>query len=258
MSYDAVFLSPHLDDAVYSCGGTISNLTSQGKRVLVLTFTTKEPDLTSLSEFAQHHHDRWLSQSQLSMIETRKAEDIAALQFLGADYLHSEILDCIYRTDSAGNHLYQSITELFGHIHPADSGAIREFAATIEGTVLTKTAETTTIFSPLGVGGHIDHQLVQSATLELINSGDISKHNVKFYEDYPYAEGETVSPKSDSHQWSSSTWPTNRRENDNRAEAITIYASQFADFWSSRNDLATKLNQRWEKYGRAERYWQLS
>ncbi|MHA1217998.1 MAG: hypothetical protein ACTSO5_04845 [Candidatus Heimdallarchaeaceae archaeon] len=43
-----IFLSPHLDDAVASCGGTIAKLVYEREDVLVLTVYTRKPDLKSI------------------------------------------------------------------------------------------------------------------------------------------------------------------------------------------------------------------
>ncbi|MHA1303522.1 MAG: PIG-L deacetylase family protein [Candidatus Heimdallarchaeaceae archaeon] len=45
---DHIFLSPHLDDAVASCGGLIAKLVEQGNKVIVATFFTKSPDLSKI------------------------------------------------------------------------------------------------------------------------------------------------------------------------------------------------------------------
>ncbi|VPT50118.1 N-acetylglucosaminylphosphatidylinositol deacetylase superfamily [Streptococcus pneumoniae] len=38
-----IFLSPHLDDAIFSCGDYISKLTSEGEIVLVITIFSGYP-----------------------------------------------------------------------------------------------------------------------------------------------------------------------------------------------------------------------
>jgi len=55
-----LFLSPHLDDAVYSCGGTIHQLTSQGTPVQILTFMAGDPP-TPLPDtpITRDLHRRW-------------------------------------------------------------------------------------------------------------------------------------------------------------------------------------------------------
>ena len=37
--YNAVFISPHIDDAIFSCGGTIAQLAHQGNVLILNIFT---------------------------------------------------------------------------------------------------------------------------------------------------------------------------------------------------------------------------
>ena len=48
-----LFLSPHYDDAVYSCGGTLASLTTAGENVTVLTVCAGSPPSDELSWFAE-------------------------------------------------------------------------------------------------------------------------------------------------------------------------------------------------------------
>ncbi|MEZ4728018.1 MAG: PIG-L family deacetylase [Caldilineaceae bacterium] len=41
--YDAIYLSPHLDDVALSCGGQIFGATRTGQRVLIVTITAGDP-----------------------------------------------------------------------------------------------------------------------------------------------------------------------------------------------------------------------
>jgi hypothetical protein len=56
----SIFLSPHPDDAVLSCGGWIDQLAQNGERPLVLTvFGGDRPAAVPLSAFARSLHERW-------------------------------------------------------------------------------------------------------------------------------------------------------------------------------------------------------
>ena len=73
---DRVYLSPHLDDAVFSCGGVIYQQTSMGDEVLVVTICAGEPMTDQLSPFAQGLHERWgIDQAS---VEVRREEDLRA------------------------------------------------------------------------------------------------------------------------------------------------------------------------------------
>ena len=80
MRLPIIFLSPHLDDAVLSCGGMIYQLAQAGQAVQVITIFAGDPPPGLLSPFAQSLHDRWQAGSV-----ARRSEDIEALTLLGAE-----------------------------------------------------------------------------------------------------------------------------------------------------------------------------
>ncbi|WP_225208806.1 PIG-L family deacetylase, partial [Streptococcus pneumoniae] len=53
---DVEFLSPHLDDAIFSCGDYISKLTSEGEIVLVITIFSGYPLSQQLQPSAKQFH----------------------------------------------------------------------------------------------------------------------------------------------------------------------------------------------------------
>ncbi len=58
--YRHIFLSPHFNDVVYSCGGTLGVQVSSGLHPLVITvFGGPPPANTPLSPFAQQVHGQW-------------------------------------------------------------------------------------------------------------------------------------------------------------------------------------------------------
>lgn len=190
--YAHVYLSPHLDDAVLSCGGLIRQQVRAGRRPLVITlFAGQPPGDVDLSAFAQSLHARWGHPEGL--IAARWAEDQAALAMLGADYLRLNYADCIYRgrrqagrTESSDDPgwYYASEEALFGPVHPAEHGLPDELAATLNELV--PFGDGLTLYAPLTVGNHVDHQLTCAAALTLRAQG----WQVRFYEDYPYARNQ--------------------------------------------------------------------
>lgn len=184
--YVHVYLSAHLDDAVLSCGGLIHRQASLGQRPLVVTlFGGPPPADIPLSDFAQSVHARW--RDPAGLVPARWAEDQAALAILGADYLRLNYLDCIYRgrgrADERGWY-YASEQALFGEVHPAEQGLPAELAATLSEFI--PSGGDVTVYAPLTVGNHVDHQLTFTAAHILRAQG----WQVQFYEDYPYVETE--------------------------------------------------------------------
>lgn len=151
-----VFLSPHYDDAVFSCGGLIWELSQQGADVEIMTICAAEPQEGELSPFAQELHRRW-GLSMREGVQVRQREDIQAAAILGVKRREFPLQDCIYRRTMKGEFLYQSEAALFGELHPAESGLIPELSRQLSAAM----PRAARLISPLGVGNHVDHQLTR-------------------------------------------------------------------------------------------------
>jgi LmbE family N-acetylglucosaminyl deacetylase len=172
-SYDHVYLSPHLDDAALSCGGAIARHSSADARVLVVTICTAAPPLAGpFSSFARELHQKWGFPSSEAMIG-RLNEDDLALERIGADTYRAGMLDAIYRMPE----VYNSREAIFGTLAPADPllSAMRQLI-----TALHARMPSATFYAPLGVGNHVDHQIIYTAALD--GAGAV----MAFYEDFPY------------------------------------------------------------------------
>ncbi len=97
-----LFLSPHLDDAVFSCGGQIVLLREQGASVHVVTaFTGDAPEPEApLSDFAALLHALWDAGD--NPFAVRREEDRCALHLLGVTWTHLLYQDAIYRRPQSG------------------------------------------------------------------------------------------------------------------------------------------------------------
>lgn len=176
-----LYLSPHLDDAVLSCGGLIARQVHAGERALVLTVMAGDPPPGEPSTFAS-----MLSQAVQTAENPaagRRAEDRAAVEQLGASWLHWDYPDCIYRLDpQSGEALYPSREAIFGEVHAGERTAlVAELTRRLQA--LCDEERPAAVFAPLTVGHHVDHQLVHWAARRLALAGA----QLRFYEDYPYA-----------------------------------------------------------------------
>lgn len=174
-----IFLSPHFDDAVYSCGGTLGVQVSVGLRPLVITVCGGVPEHTIVSAFAMDTHRKMgFSQDVKVAVQARRQEDAAAMELLGADYLWLDYPDAIYRGTPA---YYPRESHLIGGtVHAGDRWIDDELAAVLVS--LRQRLPATVWYAPLGIGGHIDHQIVCSAADRLARMGA----KVNLYEDFPY------------------------------------------------------------------------
>lgn len=245
--YDAIYLSPHLDDAVLSCGGQIYQRRAAGQAVLIVTITAGDPPLAGQSEYVSDLHRRW--QLAGEAVAARRAEDSAACNLLGVDYWHWPWLDCIYRRHPAtGEALYVSDADIFGALHPADLAEVDRLARQIASLPIHDQ-----LFVPLTVGQHVDHQLTRMAA----EKAHPDKRGLFYYEDYPYAQqpGALASILKPESAWRAYVMPLSTEALEARVDAISCYQSQLSTFFADRADLHQKVaSYMWVVGG--ERSWQ--
>jgi LmbE family N-acetylglucosaminyl deacetylase len=255
--YARVYLSPHLDDAVLSCGGLIHRQARAGEPPLVITlFSGQPPANVELSAFARSQHERWGARGDVMAV--RWAEDRAALAVLGADYLRLNYPDCIYRGRARGEEAvwyYASEEALFGPVHPSENGLSAELAAVLREFI--SPGGGVTLYAPLTVGNHVDHQLTFAAALILGAQG----WDLRFYEDYPYAEREgalsaALAARGAEH-WQPGVAPLDEDDLAAKIEAIARYESQLGVLFGSAEAMPDRARDFVTRTG-GERFWQPS
>jgi LmbE family N-acetylglucosaminyl deacetylase len=171
-----IFLSPHLDDAVFSCGGLISYLSEKGISVEIWTiFSDQTEDVSELTPYAQSLHSRW--QAGDHPYNTRKEEDARACMTVGARNVHFGYLDCIYRRFPGTNEAVVSTDEdLFGLIKPGEYPLVDQIAEDLGSQM----EEPSIWVCPMSLGGHVDHRIVRAAA-------DKMHKLLIYYADLPYA-----------------------------------------------------------------------
>ena len=159
--YRAVFISPHLDDAVFSCGATIDRLVKEGTGpVLVLNLFS-----------------RYLSEVKIRGVvlgDERYQEEANAAQFLGFESRNLGELDVSFRREP-----YKKLGNIF-RPPVADDLA---WLPTLREKVFALLSEMDydQLYVPLGIGWHVDHVL----TYQLFEPW-ANRPNLFFYEDAPY------------------------------------------------------------------------
>lgn len=161
---------------------------SCGLKPLVITIFGGAPtSSTALSPFAASIHRQMgadPARGVSSLINTRRKEDAAALDFLQADYLWLDYSDAIYRGNPP---FYVGDDQLMGpnsNVHPSDLGIDKQLSQDL--LTLQERLPDAVWYAPLGVGRHVDHQIVCSAADRLAQRGV----KVNFYEDFPYVLSE--------------------------------------------------------------------
>jgi len=247
--YDSIYLSPHLDDAVLSCGGQILLDVSAGRRVLVVTVLAGDPPPGELGPLASQFHVRFgLGRDAVAQ---RRIEDRRAIESLGAELVHWDLPECIYRRDPAnGRPLYDSLPALFRAPRREDVSYATEVLRRLRDL-----PPASRRFAPLAVGGHVDHRLVRNAALALPG-------NLSLYEDFPYA------------RWRLAWWRARctlprrlRLEAEvtaldaaalsRKCRAITAYASQVPFLFGTRERLEKSVLAHARRSG-GERVWKIA
>lgn len=199
-----ILFSPHSDDIAYSLGGTI--LSDYFKDPLIITVFTK-------STFSPRI--KLNSQAEISLI--RRKEDESFAKKVGAllDVLHysepplrglttnKEIFNSKASSDSIFDQIYESIYDI-----------IRSYPDAV-------------IVSPLGLGNHIDHQIVLQCC---IKACDKLGNKIMFYEDIPYVSKLTFRQiKEDVKKINSNLTPIKldiTYNFDQKIENLHLYATQ--------------------------------
>lgn len=175
VAYEHIYLSPHLDDAALSCGGSIARFVGAGQAVLIVNICAGSPPPAGpFSPFAAQQHRQWGLPPDAA-VQRRIHEDVEALETLGADCLLLDQLDAIYRMPAA----YVDDETLFGAVAEGDplAAALRERIAT-----LIERFPAAIFYAPLGVGQHVDHQAAHEVAAGCAREG----LSLAFYEDFPY------------------------------------------------------------------------
>lgn len=244
-----VFLSPHYDDAVYSCGGTIHQLTQRGEPVLIVTVMGgAPPDPPPNTPIVRDLHQRWAAGDD--PIAERQREDKQAAALLGAQVMHWDIPDCVYRVSTTGEALHPTEGTLWHTIHPHDPATTR-----LQQTAIPH-AQTAQVYAPMGVGGHVDHLVVRAWA-------QTQSDDVIFYPEYPYTEQagavETAQHALAMH-FALQPHTVLLTETDIAAKikGVKAYRSQISTFWQDERSLAARVraalnNPPAETFFRAER-----
>jgi len=167
----ALFISPHLDDVAFSCGGTFATLAQAGWHCVLLTvFTRSVPHPTGFALACQT--DKGLG-PEVDYLALRRAEDAEAAQHLGATAVRWLDLP------EAPHRGYHSPAALFADLLPADDIG-PELLALLSKAV----AETSPqlVFAPQGLGLHVDHRQVMQA----VRAAVPPTIPVLWYRDTPY------------------------------------------------------------------------
>jgi LmbE family N-acetylglucosaminyl deacetylase len=166
----ALFVSPHLDDVAFSCGGTFATLAGAGWRCVLLTvFTRSVPNPRGFALACQT--DKGLG-PEVDYLALRREEDAAAAQYLGAAAVRWLDLP------EAPHRGYHSPAALFTDPLPTDT-VTQELVPLLAAELATWQPQL--LLAPQGFGLHVDHRHVMAAVRAVA-----SALPVLWYRDTPY------------------------------------------------------------------------
>jgi O-antigen/teichoic acid export membrane protein/LmbE family N-acetylglucosaminyl deacetylase len=184
-----LFVSPHLDDGVLSCGALMSAL-PPGEVVVATLFTSADPGPLSLS--ARTYLRQCEASDPGSLYQARRREDRDVLARLGAEVVHLGLTEALFRPHPspararAGRWLPDlALTYPTFRFHIA-SGALSRHdepvihRAAAEILALVERHRPRTVLLPLGVGGHVDHLVAREI-------GRWLPELAVYYADFPYS-----------------------------------------------------------------------
>jgi LmbE family N-acetylglucosaminyl deacetylase len=160
-------ISPHLDDAVLSVGGSMAAWSAAGERVVVATVCTDGPPLDALAP----------SMRTLADYPVRRREDADACAAVGAEFRWLGHVERAFRRPFLTARACFTTRTLFDRAEVAERAAIQESLAALDALAPDR------ILVPLGVGNHVDHVVALIAATEwALTRG--WRDRLLFYEDF--------------------------------------------------------------------------
>ena len=228
-----IYISPHLDDAILSCGGLIWEQTRSGLPVEIWTVTSGYPPPDTLSILAHECHAEWGTETAEQTVSTRRSEDRTASKVLGAIAYYFDILDCIYRRSSQGDWLYPDV---FVPPHSAEAALPDEIAALLRPRLKPDDI----VVSPLAIGRHVDHVLVREAVERL-------GRPLLYYADIPYTLNHPEILEQATDGLSATFYSISNEGLRAWQDGITAYASQISMLFITKARMQTPIRSYWQK-----------
>jgi LmbE family N-acetylglucosaminyl deacetylase len=195
-----LFLSPHLDDTVLSCGALIQALVPRSAVTVATAFTEAGPPphtfaaRSFLRQCAAHDAD--------ALFAARRAEDRAVLDRLGTAGVHLGMPDALFRRrefrvpvirrlvawcpELAHRYPTYRFDIALGRVSKGDTPLIERL--TDEVARLCDRTRVELLFAPAGVGRHVDHLIARAV-------GERFPDRVVYYSDFPYDGSSAPDPR---------------------------------------------------------------
>lgn len=184
-----VFVSPHLDDAVLSCGALLEAVAADCPVVVATVFTTAtEPPHTYAAR-------NFLGDSDAgTLFEARRQEDLEVLAELRVQALHLGFPDALFRRREVPGAL-RRLPEL-AHRYPTYRYDIargrrargdRPMVAAVGAALSQAAGDASLVFCPVGVGRHVDHLIAREVGVQFAD-------RAVYFSDFPYNRSAGADP----------------------------------------------------------------
>ena len=233
-----IYISPHFDDAVLSCGGLISDQTRRGTPVEIWTVCAGLPPQDKpLSPLAKRIHKDWKTNTGRGTVILRRKEDRAAAAAVGATVRHLSIPDCIYRWSAEGAPLYP--IDVFDPPRLED----KDLPAAIAAMLKRGLRKSDVVIAPLSVGHHVDHVLTRMGAEETGSS-------LVYYVDTPYILNSPRELKPASKGMASELYKVTRSGLKAWQSGILAYRSQIESLFGTNENMKEVIQSYWvREYG---------
>ena len=225
-----IYISPHFDDAVLSCGGLIWEQTHSGIPVEIWTVTAGEPPPGPVSDLITRDHAKWNTGTPQETVALRRIEDQNAARCVGATVRHLKIVDALYRRTNTGSLLYTQ--KVFAPIHPRDTGIVEEVTRQIAENLV----QYDTIVCPLAIGNHVDHLITRQAVEKL-------GRPLWYYADIPYFLSNPAKLAPATLSMTSKTFYISPKGLAAWQDGIAAHASQISSLFTDAQDMRQKIKE---------------
>jgi LmbE family N-acetylglucosaminyl deacetylase len=240
-----IYISPHFDDAVLSCGGLIFEQARQGIQTEIWTIFAGDAPAGPLSPLALRCHDDWGIPDVHELVAIRRDEDQAAAAIVGSEVAHFSLPDCIYRHSADGEPMYPD--EVFVPFHPSDQDLDADIAAALAAEL----EPDDILVSPLAIGDHVDHRLARLAAERL-------NRPLLYYADIPYVFRQPEMLEPATQGMVSDQYPVSEEGLSAWVEGTAAYQTQIVMVFETEMKMRTSLRVNWEtRHGIRLTYYQL-
>ncbi|MCX7756275.1 MAG: PIG-L family deacetylase [Anaerolineales bacterium] len=225
-----IYISPHFDDAVLSCGGLIWEQTHSGIPVEIWTIMAGDPPIGAESALAQQLHASWQTANAQETVTLRRGEDQNSARRVGASIHHFPFPDSIYRRSQTGTLYYPE--GIFVPPNPREGALVQEIAE----QVAARLRQYDTIVCPLAIGGHVDHVLTRKAIEQL-------GRPLWYYADVPYVfwHADSLAPMTEG--MTGKTFFISAQGLAGWQDSIEAHASQITSLFADVADMRQKIKE---------------